>query len=52
MVFFIVSWSSVMFDSNVLAGFRMNPSSWKTFLQKTLKDAVYATDECFVTVKK
>ena len=29
----------------------MNPSSWKTFLQKTLKDVEFAHEACFVTVR-
>ena len=34
------------------SGFRMNPSSWPSFLQKTLTGAVVAPDNCFKKVYK
>ena len=30
----------------------MNPSSWPNYLQKTLKDAVFAPDDSFLVVRK
>ena len=35
---------------NTFSGFRMNPSSWPSFLQKTLTGAVVASDSCFKKV--
>lgn len=35
---------------NIFSGFRMNPSSWPSFLQKTLTGAVVASDSCFKKV--
>lgn len=28
----------------------MNPSSWPSYLKRTMKDAVFATEECFQKV--